>query len=76
MLILIIVIIKPLDLGSGVAYQPPDTNGFPWGGGIVFSKDLGQLESRSVNVHNWMFFNTNSTFKECILSLATKLALN
>ena len=40
----------PLNLGSGVTYQTPDTHGYPGGGGVAFSKDLGQLESRSVSV--------------------------
>ena len=41
---------KPLNLGSGVTYQSSDTHGYPGGGGVVFSKDLGQVESRSVSV--------------------------
>ena len=45
---------KPLNLGSGVTYGPPDTHGYPGGGGVVFSKDLGQLESRLVSVC-WYF---------------------
>ena len=36
--------------GSGVTYQPQDTHGYPGGGGVVFRKDPGQLESRSVSV--------------------------
>ena len=30
---------------SWVTNQPPDTHWYPGGGGVVFSKDLGQLES-------------------------------
>ena len=41
---------KPLNLGSGVTYWPPDTHGYPGGVGVVFSKGPGQLESRSVSV--------------------------
>ena len=41
---------KQLNLGSGVTYQPPDTNGYPRGGLEVFSKDPGQLESRLVSL--------------------------
>ena len=39
-----------LKLGSEVTYRPPDSHGYPGGGGVVFSKDPGQLESRSVSV--------------------------
>ena len=41
---------KALNRGSRVTYRPPDTHGYPGGGGVVFSKDPGQLESRSVSV--------------------------
>ena len=41
---------KPLNLGSGVTYRPPDVHGYPGGVGVVFIKDLGQLEPRSVSV--------------------------
>ena len=36
---------------------PPDTHGYPGGGGVVFSKDPGQLGSGSVSVIGKMFFN-------------------
>ena len=45
---------KPLNLGSGVKYWPPNTHGYPRGGGVVFGKDLGQLESRSVSVQKYV----------------------
>ena len=45
-----VVIEWPLNLGSVVTYLPPDTHGCPGGGGVLFSKDPGQLESRSVSV--------------------------
>ena len=38
------------NLGSGVTYRPPDTDGYPGCGGVIFSKDPGQLESSSVSV--------------------------
>ena len=41
---------KPLDLGSGVTYQPQDTHGYPGGVGVVFSIDSGQLGVVSVSV--------------------------
>ena len=44
---------KPLNLGSGVTYRPPDTHGYPGGGGVVFSKDPGKLDSRSVSLNYW-----------------------
>ena len=42
---------QTINLGSGVTYRPPDTNGYSGGGGVVFSKDLGQLAFGSVSVH-------------------------
>ena len=33
-----------------ITYQPPDAHGHPGGVGVVFIKDSGQLESRSVSV--------------------------
>ena len=44
---------KPLKLGSGVIPGPSGTHGHPGGVGVVFSKDLGQLELRSVSVYSW-----------------------
>ena len=41
---------KALDLGSGVIFQPPDTHGYPGGGGVVFSDDVGQVESILISV--------------------------
>ena len=41
---------QTLNLGSGVTYQPPDTHGYPGGGGVVFSNDPGQLRVGSVSV--------------------------
>ena len=41
---------KPLNLGFWITYGPLDTHEYPGGGGVVFSKDPGQLESRSVSV--------------------------
>ena len=43
---------KPLNMGSWITYWPPDTHGYPGGSGVVFSKDPGQLESRSVSVYS------------------------
>ena len=31
-------------------YQPPDTHGYPEGGGVAFSNDLGQQRVGSVSV--------------------------
>ena len=41
---------KGLNLGSGVIFRPPDTHGYPGGGGVVFSDDPGQVESILVSV--------------------------
>ena len=38
-------------VGSGVTYQPPDTYGYPGGGGVVFSKDPRNLTIGSVSVN-------------------------
>ena len=32
----------PLNLGSGVTSRSPGTHGYPGGGGVICSKDLGQ----------------------------------
>ena len=50
---------KPLKLGSGVTSGPPGTHGHPGGGGVVFSKDLGQLAFGSVSV---FYFNIKTRF--------------
>ena len=42
-----------LNLGSGVTYQASDTHGYPEGSGVIFSKNSGQLESRSVSVDTY-----------------------
>ena len=41
---------KGLNLGSGVKLRPPDTHGYPGGGGVVFSDDPGQVESIFISV--------------------------
>ena len=41
---------KPLNLGSRITYQPQSTHGYLWRGGIVFSKNPKQVESRLVSV--------------------------
>ena len=52
------------NLGSGVTYRPPDTHGYPGGGGVVFTKDPGQLESRSVSVGSSFSDQHMGRFKE------------
>ena len=49
---------KPLNLGYGVTYRPQDTHGYPGGGLVVFSNDLGQLRVGSVSV-KWLCVNLN-----------------
>ena len=43
---------KPLNLGSGVTYCPPDAHGYLRGVGVVFSKDQGHLRVKSVSVQH------------------------
>ena len=59
---------KPMNLGSAVTSGTPNTHGYPWGDGIVFSKNLRQLVFVFVNSIHFYFFILDSpllqNFKE------------